>query len=280
MTGTRLTAIVDAVRKRAAVRRVTNPFERLEEHVKVDSWRRERFLLALSKPELAFICEMKRRSPSAGWLFSEPDDPYLYGASRMPRIGPRWHTLADSYRLGGASALSIATEEDHFSGCLDDLRAAEFTGITRLRNDFVLDESMVLESCLYGADAVLLIAAIHTAESLQRVRAFCQEYGVAVQVEVRDEAELERAIALAPEAIGVNARDWKTLQVDLAVVERLLPSIPKGPIQVAQSGIQNLDDLKRVRAAGAQAVQVGESLIRSSDPTALLHSWKEGLRGH
>lgn len=282
MSGPRLAAIVDSVKKRAAARRIPNPFERLEDHVKVDSWRRERFLTALLKPELAFICEMKRRSPSSGWLFTEPNDPHLYGASRMPRIGPKWHTLADSYRLGGANALAIATEEDHYSGCLDDLRAAEFTGITRLRHDFVLDEAMVLESCLYGADAVLLIVAIHADESLERVRAFCQEYGVAVLVEARDESELDRAIALEPEAIAITARDRDTLALDLARVERLLPRLPTGakaPIRVAASGLTNVDELKRVRAAGAQAVIVGEALIRASDPTALLHAWKENLRG-
>jgi indole-3-glycerol phosphate synthase len=268
MSGTRLDPIVDAVRRRNAERRETTPLAHLARRVEADPRRRERFVKALTKPELAFICEMKRRSPSAGWLFPERD---------ASQHGSRWHALADAYRAGGASALSVLTEEDHFAGTLDDLRSVEFTRLPRLRKDFVLDEAMVLESCLFGADAVLLIAAILDDATLARLRTLCREYGVAVLIEAHDESELERALAQEPELIGVNARDLTTLQTDLATVERLLPRVPKGPIRVAESGIKTIDDLKRVRAAGADCVLVGETLVKSTDPATTLKGWREAL---
>src|SRR5205814_10282037 len=136
-------------------RRRTLPLAELERKVTPDARRRERFTRALATRELAFVCELKRRSPSAGLLLLEPE---------------RWRALAESYRAGGASALSVLTEQDHFAGSLDDLRAAELTGLPLLRKDFVLDEAMVLESALHGADCVLLIAAI-----LEIGRASCRE---------------------------------------------------------------------------------------------------------
>jgi indole-3-glycerol phosphate synthase len=285
MSGTQLDPIVAAVRRRADARRRQMTFERLEDHVKPDSWRRERVLAALTGPELSFICELKRRSPSAGVLIEESHDPRSSAPSRRARIGPRWQGLAAAYKAGGAHMLSILTEEDHFDGSLDDLRAAEFTRLPRLRKDFVLDEAMVLEGFSYGADAVLLIAAILDDATLARLRGFCREYGAPVLIEVHDEHELERALPLEPELLGVNARDLRTLVTDLRTVERLLPRIPSapgggGPLRVAESGIRGADDLKRVRAAGADVVLVGESLVRSADPAATLRAWKEELRGH
>lgn len=279
MSATKLDPILDAVRKRSAARRRQMTFERLEEHVKPDSWRRERVLTALTKPDLAFIAEMKRRSPSAGPLLVEDEDPRRSGPSRRPRVGPKWLSLAAAYKAGGADMLSVLTEEDHFDGSLDDLRTVEFTRLPRLRKDFVVDECMVLEGCSYGADAVLLVAAILDDATLARLRALAREYGIAVLLEVHDEDELDRALPLEPELIGVNARDLRTLTTDLSVVERLLPRVPAGFLRVAESGIRGVDDLKRVRAAGAHAVLVGETLVKSADPAGTLAAWKEALRG-
>ncbi len=280
MSGTALDGIVEAVKKRSAARRRQMTFERLEDHVKPDSWRRERVLTALTKPELTYICELKRRSPSAGPLLVEDEDPRRNAPSRRPRIGPKWQRLAGAYKDGGAEMLSVLTEEDHFGGCLDDLRTVEFTRLPRLRKDFVVDESMVLEGSSFGADAVLLIAAILDDATLIRLRALAKEYGIAVLLEVHDEHELERALPLEPELIGVNARDLRTLQTDLTVVERILPLVPKGMLRVAESGLRTADDLKRVRAAGADVVLVGEALVKDPDPAATLRAWKEALRGH
>lgn len=280
MSGTKLDGIVEAVKRRSAARRRNMTFERLEDHVKPDSWRRERVLTALTKPELAFICELKRRSPSAGPLLVEDVPAGRSGPSRRAPVGPKWLALAGAYKDAGAEMLSVLTEEDHFDGCLDDLRTVEFTRLPRLRKDFVVDECMVLEGCSFGADAVLLIAAILDDATLARLRALAKEYGIAVLLEVHDEHELDRALPLEPELIGVNARDLRTLVTDLGVVERLLPRVPKGVLRVAESGIRNVDDLWRVRAAGADVVLVGETLVRSADPAATLRNWKEALRGH
>ncbi|MFN0242095.1 MAG: indole-3-glycerol phosphate synthase TrpC [Planctomycetota bacterium] len=281
-TGTKLDPIIEKVRARAAERRRKQPLARLEEVVKPDSWRRERFLTALHGKNLAFITEMKRRSPSAGRLLEEPSDPRGSVTTRSPRPGPRWHALAESYLRGGAHALSVLTEEDHFEGTLDDLRAVEFTRLPRLRKDFILDEGMVIESGLYGADALLLLPVILSDAELATARNVAREYGFAVLMEVHDEAELERVLPLEPELVGVNARDLKTLHVDLATVERLLPLVPtgpKGPLRVAESGIKTADDLKRVRAAGADAVLVGETLVRAVDAAVELKQWREALGG-
>jgi len=116
--------------------------------------------------------------------------------------------------------------------------------------------------------------------TLVRLRALAKEYGIAVMLEVHDERELERALPLEPELIGVNARDPRTLQTDLAVVERLLPRVPKGVLRVAEGGLRGTDDLKRARAAGADVALVGEALVKSADPAATLRAWKDALRGH
>ncbi len=277
MATTLLEPILACVRKRAAERRARQPLARLEQLVVPDSWRRERFLLALSKPELAIIAECKRRSLSAGVLIDEAHRP---GTRPVPRPvpGPRWFALASAYKQGGAALLSVLTEEDHFGGSLEDLATVAHTGLSRLRKDFILDEGMLYETCLAGADAVLLIAAILPDPRLRALRELARELGLAVLLEVHDERELERALVFEPEALGVNARDLTSLEVDLATVERLLPRVPAAVLKVAESGIRGVDDLRRVRAAGANAVLVGETLIRAADPALLLASWREALR--
>jgi indole-3-glycerol phosphate synthase len=276
MAATRLDPILADVRRRAAERRARQPLARLQTLVAPDSRRRERFLLALSKPELGFIAECKRRSPSAGVLIEEAA---RAGTRPVPRPvpGPRWFALASAYKQGGAALLSVLTEEDHFGGSLEDLLTVAHTGLPRLRKDFILDEGMLYEACLFGADAVLLIAAILPDPELRALRELCRELGLAVLLEVHDERELERALAVEPEALGVNARDLTSMQVDLATVERLLPRVPAQVLKVAESGIRGLQDLRRVRAAGANAVLIGESLIRAEDPARLLASWREAL---
>ena len=279
MSGTRLDPIVADVRKRAAERRRRQPLDRLRELVREDSWRRERFLAALPRGGFGFIAELKRRSPSAGTLLPEDENERTSRPTRLPRPGPRYFALAQAYQKGGAAAISVLTEEDHFSGSLDDLRAIEFTRLPRLRKDFILDEAMLLESCLYGADAVLLLPGVLPGAELARMRELARGLGLAVLLEVHDEKELERAAPLEPELLGVNARDLTTLAVDLATVERLLPKVPPGPVRVAESGIRGVEDLRRVRAAGAEAVLVGETLVRDGDPETTLRRWRAALDG-
>lgn len=276
-TGTRLDPILASVAARAAERRRAQPLATLRAELEPDPAARARFLSALTPDGsiggLALIAECKRRSPSAGALTgSGPGDVDL---------GSR----AADYAAGGARALSVLTEQDHFDGRPQDLRAVAGAGLPRLRKDFLLDEGMVLESVAMGAEAVLLLAVCLPDPLLGELRQVAREAGLAVLLEVHDERELERALAVEPDCLGVNARDLTSFQVNLATVERLLPLIPRSPrsperpLRVAESGIRGLEELRRVRAAGAHAALVGEALMRADSPRVTLQSWGEGLRG-
>ncbi len=260
-TGTRLDPILDAVRARAASRRRDQPLAGLRAGMRPDPSRGARFRAALAGPELAFLAECKRRSPSEGSLVTETD------------LAPR----AAAYAAGGAAALSVLTEEDHFRGGLADLASVAGAGLPRLRKDFLLDEGMVLESLAAGADAVLLLAVCLPDPLLGELRACAAECGLAVLLEVHDEAELERALAVEPDCLGVNARDLRDFRVDLGTVERLLPRVPTGTLRVAESGLAGPGDLRRVRAAGADAALVGTALMRAADPAAALRGWRAAL---
>jgi indole-3-glycerol phosphate synthase len=264
MTGSlRLHPILEDVRRRAAERRALQPIEALRAELRPDPTRRERFRAALQAPGLSIVAEIKRRSPSAGALAQEVD----------PLVQAR------AYAAGGANALSVLTEADHFHGSPEDLQRVAEVGLPRLRKDFLLDEGMVLESPAMGAEAVLLIAACLDDGPLAELRALAGELGLAVLLEVHDKRELERALAVEPDCIGVNARDLTTFEVDLATVERLLPLIPAGFLRVAESGMRALADLERVQRAGADAALVGEALMRAAQPSELLRTWKEALHG-
>lgn len=257
----RLEPILAAVAVRAAERRARFSLADLRAGLVVDSSRRESFTASLSTPGLAFITECKRRAPSAGALSSE--------AKLDERIR--------SYAAGGAAALSILTEQDHFDGNLDDLKAAPEIQLPRLRKDFILDEAMVLEAQLGGASAVLLIAACLEDSEMRELREVAREAGLGVLIEVHDEAELERAVPLAPEALGVNARNLTTFEIDLEVSLRILPRMPSSCVRVAESGLHGPEDLLRVRSAGADAALIGTALMRSDDPTATLIDWRRSL---
>lgn len=261
VTGTRLDPILASVHARAARRRREKSVADLRRELRTDDARRARFTGALSGAGLAIVAECKRRSPSAGALSGEAD------------LAAR----AAAYAAGGAAALSVLTEEEHFSGAPEDLAAVAGAGLPRLRKDFLLDEGMVLESASMGADAVLLLAVCLPDPLLGELRACAREAGLAVLLEVHDERELERAAAVDPDCIGVNARDLRTFHVDLATVERLLPLVPPGVARVAESGIRGAAELARVRRAGADAALVGEALMRAPAPEATLRAWREAL---
>lgn len=252
MSGTVLDSIVADVRAARAMRptrcRVATP----------DPARRRRFVDALTEPGLSVIAELKRRSPSAGRIAIDDD---LLGHAR-------------AYAAGGASALSVLTEPKHFGGAREDLPAVRGVGLPRLRKDFLLEVDDIDESFALGADAVLLITAVLDDEHLRRMRDRADELGLAVLAEAHAERELERALAIEPDALGLNARDLETFEVDLARVERLLPRIPDSTVRVAESGVRTGLDARRVRAAGADAVLVGEALMRTDDPAALVAELK------
>jgi len=221
---------------------------------------RRDFLAALRNPPPpgpALIAEVKKASPSAG-VICPNFDPVL---------------IARAYEAAGASCLSVLTDERFFQGSLSylkEIRAA--VKLPLLRKDFLIDERQVLEALEWGADAVLLIAAILDDVQLRHLYALAREAGLAALVEVHDEAELDRARAAGAELIGINNRDLKTFQVDLATTERLAarlraapPAAGPPPLLVAESGIRTRADVVRLTRCGARAILVGETLVRHPD---------------
>jgi len=205
----------------------------------------------LRAPGSSVIAEVKRRSPSKGDLAEIPDPA----------------ALAAEYAAGGAAAISVLTEERRFGGSLADLRAVRAAVDTPLlRKDFVVDEYQVVEARAAGADLVLLIAAALDDDRLRRLHDLAGELGLTVLLEVHDEAETERAVALGTELVGVNARNLKTLAVDPDTFGRLAPQVPEDRVLVAESGIAGPVDVKRFVGEGARAVLVGEALVRDGAP--------------
>ena len=203
---------------------------------------------SLQPEPLAVIAEVKRRSPSKGDIA-----PHLDAVAQ-----------ARAYEAAGADAVSVLTEPFRFGGSMDDLRAvAAAVGIPVLRKDFIVDPYQVWEAADAGAAAVLLIAAALPSRSLQALLHECHDCGLDALVEVHDEDDLERAYAVGASIIGVNNRDLRSLEVDLAVSERLGALMGRCVIFVSESGIHSPGEAKRVRTAGAQAVLVGEALVNT-----------------
>ena len=205
------------------------------------------------------MAEIKRRSPSKGDL--------------APDLDPA--ALAAAYEAGGAACLSVLTDSESFGGHPDDLAAARAAvSLPVLRKDFTVDERDVADARLMGADAVLLIVAALDDRELAACAALAAELGLAALVEVHDEAELDRALAVGATLVGVNARDLRTFTVDLDRVERLAGHVPDGVLAVAESGVRDHADALRMAAAGYAAVLVGESLVTSGDPAAAVAALK------
>jgi indole-3-glycerol phosphate synthase len=200
---------------------------------------------------IALIAEVKKASPSAGVIC--PDfDPVR---------------IAQKYEAAGASCLSVLTDERFFQGSLDYLRQIRAAvKLPLLRKDFIIDERQILEAIEWGADAILLIVTILTDEQLAKFHSLAVKAGLAALVEVHDEEELDRALKISPELIGVNNRNLKTFKVDLATTERLAPKIKShGALLVAESGIHARADVERLQKCGAGAILVGESLVKQGD---------------
>jgi indole-3-glycerol phosphate synthase len=219
------------------------------------------FTAALRKPRtgsVALIAEVKKASPSAGLIRGDFDAVQI----------------ARDYEAAGASCLSVLTDERFFQGSLDCLRAIrEAVKLPLLRKDFIIDERQILEAIEWGADAILLIVAILDDARLRAFHTLATEAGLAVLVEAHDEAELDRAFAAGGRMIGVNNRDLRTFQVDLATTERLSARLKAArggnagarPLLVAESGIHTREDVERLKRCGADAILVGESLMRGGD---------------
>ena len=211
------------------------------------------FIGALRKPNLAVIAEMKQRTPSMGVLSEDyrPAD------------------LAHAYADGGAAAISVLTHMAGFGGRVEHIRMARAaTQLPILRKDFVTDPYEIAESRACGADAVLLIVAALERAQLKDLIALTRSRGIAALVEVHDQAETEAAVEAGAQVIGINHRDLKTFSVDLGLTERLRKLVPKEVVLVAESGIHTAADARRMREAGADAILVGEALMRAGDPAA------------
>jgi len=229
------------------------PLDRLLDQARFQP-RARSFAASLAASEgLAVVAEIKRRSPSKGELAPDLDPP----------------ALATAYAAGGATCLSVLTDRDFFGGSPEDLQAARAaTDVPVLRKDFTVAPADVCDARIMGADAVLLIVGALDDGELRDLHALAGEVGLEVLVEVHDEAELDRALAIGPTLVGVNQRDLVTFEVDRERAARVGKAIPPGVIRVAESGIDGPDDAAVLRDAGFDAVLVGEALVRSSDPAA------------
>ncbi len=213
--------------------------------------------VAGSAGEVGIIAEVKRRSPTVGAIREDLD--------------PVRH--AEAYALGGATGISVLTEEPHFGGSLDDLaRVARAVRLPVLRKDFIVHELQLVEARAAGAAAVLLIARLLEPAALQRLARSARSHGLGVLVEVHTEGELDQALAAEPTAVGVNSRDLATFVVHLQVAEQLVAKVPPEIPAIAESGIETRADVERMAAAGADLVLVGTSVARTDDPAAAVRA--------
>ena len=213
---------------------------------------------------IRLLCEIKRASPSRGVL--KPDlDPLA---------------IADLYQRGGAAAISIVTEPDHFQGELDWVNQIRpTTQCPLLLKDFVLDSYQLWDAADRGADGVLLLAALLSDVQLQRLIGEARLLGLDSLVEVHDEDELTRAVRAGATVVGINNRDLRSFEVDLETSLRLLPRVPPLVTAVAESGLSTADDLARLRATRCDAVLIGEAFMTSADPAATLATLAAAARG-
>ncbi|MFQ5498034.1 MAG: indole-3-glycerol phosphate synthase TrpC [Candidatus Zixiibacteriota bacterium] len=214
------------------------------------------FLRALSQPDAVnIIAEIKKGSPSRGIMIDKFDP----------------QTLAWQYQSGGACCLSVLTDQKYFFGHADNIRLAkEKTSLPALCKDFLLEPYQLHYAHYIQADAVLLIARLHSPGSLAEMLATADDLGMDSLVEIHDESELELAIEAGATIIGVNNRNLKDFTVSLATAERLAKSIPENVVRVAESGIFTRSDIERLQRAGFNCFLIGEALVRSADPVALL----------
>lgn len=249
-----LDSIIEGVREDLAVRRLSlHDLQEKLEHAPapIDAHQ------LLRNDHISVIAEVKRSSPSKGVL-ADISDPAA---------------LAHNYEEAGASVISVLTEKRRFGGSLADLTAVRSAvKIPVLRKDFMVDEYQFYEARAYGADVVLLIVAALSTHQLRDYFEMATELGMASLVEVHTHEELERAMEIEPRIIGINARNLKTLEVDQRAFAELLPEIPVSIIRVAESGISTRSEVEVAESYGADAILVGEALVRAGDPLSALRT--------
>jgi indole-3-glycerol phosphate synthase len=246
----RLDDIVDATRDALRRRQREHPLSELEAQVETGREGRP-FAEALSRPGTSLVAEHKRRSPSAGAIREDASCAEIVGA----------------YERGGAAAVSILTEETHFGGSLADLREARAaTELPILRKDFTIDPYQLYEAKLAGADAVLLVVGSLDDSQLAALYAQARQLDLDALVEIHDDEELERALELDCDVIGINNRNLEDFSVDIQRTFDLLADVPAGKVVVSESGIHHRDQIDELEQVGVDAVLIGEALMRAPDP--------------
>jgi indole-3-glycerol phosphate synthase len=248
----RLEQLVAAAREDVRRRKEVVAVEELRAAVGTLSGSRP-FSEALVRPGLSLIAEFKRRSPSAGEIVA---------AAAVAEVSA-------AYERGGAAALSVLTDGPNFGGSLEDLRVARSaSGLPILQKDFILDTYQLYEAAVNGADAVLLIAAALSDDALRLLHEEARLLDLDCLVEVHDERDLDRALAIDSDVIGINNRDLRDLDVDLETTAELLTDVPAGKTVVSESGYHSREQLEELERIGCDAVLIGEALMRSDDPEA------------
>ena len=259
--------LVQAARAGAERRRAALPLEELQPRL-ADRPEQRPFGEALTRPGLSVIAEFKRRSPSAGEI----------------RAGATPEELARASEEGGAAALSVLTDAMHFGGSLDDLRKARRAcALPVLQKDFIVDRYQLYEAAVAGADAVLLIVAALEPEDLALLYEEARGLDLDVIVEVHKEEELETALTVDAEVLGVNNRNLDNFGVDVGTTFELITDVPAGKTVVSESGIADRATLEELERVGVDAVLIGEALMRADDPAAKvreLTAGEESTREH
>ena len=252
----KLEQLVGAAREDVEQRKSQVPVADLRDAVGTLSGSRP-FSEALVRDGLSLIAEFKRRSPSSGEIAADASVAEVCGA----------------YERGGAAAISVLTDQRHFGGSLDDLRAARAaSSLPILRKDFIVDVYQLYEAAVNGADAVLLIVAALPAEDLSLLSEEAEQLDLDCLVEVHDERELELALELEAEVIGINNRDLGDFTVSLETTAELITDVPAGKAVVSESGYSHPDQLAELERIGCDAVLIGETLMRSEDPEAAVRA--------
>ncbi|MDP9189490.1 MAG: indole-3-glycerol phosphate synthase TrpC [Actinomycetota bacterium] len=244
--------LVDGAREGVKRRSAKRPISELQAEL-VSRPEQRPFSEALTRPGLSLIAEFKRRSPSAGEI----------------RPGATVAEIVSGYEEGGAAALSILTDEQHFGGSYEDLRDARAASeLPIIQKDFVVDAYQLLEAALNGADAILLIVAALSDEELAMLYDSARSLDLDCLVEVHDESELERALAFDAEVLGINNRNLDDFVVDVGTTLELITDVPAGKTVVSESGIADRATLEELEERGVDAVLIGEALMRAPDPEA------------
>jgi len=265
-TPTVLERILKSTREDLARRKLEMPRQALEGRVLKTGGARHagerRLHGALRRPGIAVIAEFKRRSPSAGTL----------------RENAEVDEVVSAFERGGASALSVLTEGPNFDGSLEDLRSARGAcDLPILRKDFIVDPYQLHEARAAGADAVLLIVAALQIAQLASLHDSARALGLDVLVEVHDDEELQRALSVGADLVGINNRDLRDFSVDVARTSLLMGEMPASVTVVSESGIATPEQLRSLQQEGVHAVLVGESLMRSPDPESALRALRADL---